>query len=575
MTQKRQAGAAARAGIVLVGTLAVTTACVDLSVPNLIEPDRERALGNPSDAEAFIGASFFPSFFRPLHGTDGGLSALAISLWTYGSADMTATMSGTNSAVWYLDIDEPRREHNNAATICSTICEWGPRDYWVRISSASSIPYDGLRLLDTDVVIQQGGQDVTPRARAFAKFMQGWSWGYAALIFDRVNVVPESLSIPESLAELQEFSVSTLLPYDEAIEAAVASLEEAMAIARAYPTVVTYPIEEAGQSIPWFASSRPVTNAQFIQMANTLAARLLVIGARNPQERANVDWQRVLRFTEAGIAAGNDLEVQLTANRTSQLVQRLQNNTVGGTTNARWNYHTIGMADQSGRYQQWIGSPLQARNRFDIVTPDRRITGDTPTSPGAYTCHRADNAGFLPERGLYRFSAYQWRRHAMRHNIACTSAATGLNSGTHPMLTADENSLLRAEALLRTGDAAGAATLINTTRTRAQRIGTEMHPGLPAVTAEGVPTVDGACVPRRDNGACGTLMTALRYERMLELAGYDALRSYADSRGFGMLPDGSLESFPVPGNVLEQYGLAGYTYGGVGRPGSLSYAPVD
>jgi hypothetical protein len=62
---------------------------------------------------------------------------------------------------------------------------------------------------------------------------------------------------------------------------------------------------------------------------------------------------------------------------------------------------------------------------------------------------------------------------------------------------------------------------------------------------------------------------------MVELAGQDALRGYADSRGFGMLADGSLAFFPIPGNVLEQAGLPIYTYGGVGGEGSLMYNPTN
>lgn len=571
MFNREKSKRAVRSGALLLFLLG-GTACQDLLVENTIAPDRKRALGNESDAQAFIGAAFYPSFFRPVHGVDGGLSGLTVTLFGYAGADMTATLGGTTTSVQFGDLAEPRRPHTNSATICSTICEWGPRDFWARINSAASISYDGLQILDGEkpMIIREGNLDVTPRARAFAKFMQGWSWGYTALIFDRVHIIPESVTIPSELDRLQEFSVESLAPYDEAIEAAIASLEEAVAIAQAYPEVVHFPTESTNQSIPWFASPTPITNAQFIQLANTLAARLLVLSARNPQERAALDWQRVLRLTADGVTQGNDLEVQLNFTRESQLIQRLQNNSTTGTTNGRWNYRTIGMADQSGAYQQWINAPEAQRNRFDIVTPDRRITGPTPKSDGSYTFYRADNNGFLAERGTYRLSAYQWGRHKIRNGIASTSSMTGLNTGTTPMITADENNLLRAEALLRTGAAAAAAELINITRTREH-----LGESLPPVTAAGVPEIDGICVPRTDSGGCGSLMTAMRYERMIELAGQDALRGYADSRGFGMLPNGALESFPIPGNVLDQYGLANYTYGGVGNPGSATYQPVD
>jgi hypothetical protein len=547
--------------------LACAAGCQDLDVVNTIDADQARALADPASVQALIGGAFYPNFFRPVHGSDGGLSGLVVSLWGNAGADFTATLAGTLSAVWYLDLTEPRPPLENAAAICSTICQHGPRDYWGRIQRVSSIAYDGLAALDAGMILREGTVDVTPRARAFAKFMQGWAWGYAAIVFDKVNVVEESVPIPADPAKLAELNHSSLLPYDDAIEAAVSSLEEAITIARQNPNVVHFP--SAAESAFWFGTANPVTNAQFIQWANTLAARLLVLSARTPDDRQrSVDWQRVLRFTAAGISSpANDFEFLLTTARSSQLLFRQQSNTATGTTNARWNYRTIGPADQSGAYQTWIAAPLAERRRFNIVTPDRRITGATPTSNGSYTRYRADNNGFLADRGQYLFSAYQWTRHQNRHNLP---DATRHNAGTTPMITADENALLRAEALLRTGAVEQAVDLINVTRTRAH-----LGSSLPPLTPAGVPSVAGACVPRTDAGACGSVMTALRYERMIELAGMDALRGYAESRGFGLLPDGALLSFPVPGNILDLYGMPIYTFGGVGKEGSAQYRPVN
>ena len=141
------------------------------------------------------------------------------------------------------------------------------------------------------------------------------------------------------------------------------------------------------------------------------------------------------------------------------------------------------------------------------------------------------------------------------------------------MVTADENNLYRAEALLRTGDLAGAAALINITRTRAHTYGGVTYPGLPAVTTAGVPA--GAdCVPRTDLGACGDLMVALRYERMIELVGIDAIRGYLDSRGMGMMPDGTWLQLPVPIEQLNQFSLPVYSFGGVGDTWGALYGPL-
>ena len=542
-------------------TLVGAAACHG-DVENLTAPDRERATANPNDVQAFIGGAFFPTFHNAIN------TSLAINTFAFGSAQWTATLAGSQDQQQYEEIQEPRRTHNNSAQISQAVGPHGPRNYWAAIGRAQSISYDGLQLLDDGMVIMEGTTNVTPRARAFAKFMQGWAWGYAALIFDKSHLVPETQDLPADPNGVISMAVETLTPHEEVIAAAVKSLEDAIAIARANPAVVTYPAFPASQL--WFGSPTPITNDQFIRMANTLAARLLILDARTPADRARVDWAKVLAFTANGVT--QDYAMQLATNRTSTLLLRIQRNTTTGADNARWNYRTIGLADQSGAYQRWIAAPVAERTRFNIVTPDKRITGATPTSNGSYTTYRADDNGFLQHRGTSLFSAYQWTRHQFRNGL--TGANTGNNTGVHPLITADENNLMRAEALLRTGDRAGAVALINITRTRTQRVGTTDQQGLPALTVAGVPEVSGACVPRTDRGACGDLLTALRYERMIELAGIDMVIPRADSRGFGVLSEGSLFQWPVPGNVLELYHLPEYTYGGIGMPGGALYAPA-
>jgi hypothetical protein len=550
-------------------TLIAVGGCQDLNVENLVNPDRERATGNPSDVEAFIGGAFFPSFWQALHGTGTGtaVGGPIASAFPLIASEFTSTMSGNNTLLWWDDVKEPRVRHDNGAFISVGNGPHGPRAYWTLTGRSGSIAFDGLQLLDGGVVIRDGSVDVTPRARAYAKFMQGWVWGYQAMIFEQAHVVPESVRIPGDPNAVLDLARSSLKPHPEVLAAALASLDQAIAIARQNPTVVRFPA--FAESPLWFQSAEPISNQKFIQMANTLAARLIVLSARTPQERTSLDWARVLRYTAEGLTS--DYEVQLSTSRTSQLILRNQTNVATGVTNHRVDYRVIGPADQSGAYQAWINGPLAQRNRFNITTPDRRITGASPTSDGAYLRFRADDNGFEPDRGRYLYSAYQWGRHAIRHGLTGTN--TGNNSGTFPMMSADENRLLRAEALLRTNDRQGAADLINVSRTRQQRVGTTTHPGLPPVTAAGVPMVNGACVPRTDTGACGDLLTAIRYERMLELLGTDNVRGFADSRGFGTLPTGTILSWPIPGDALQLYEMEGYSYGGVGEPNTATYAP--
>jgi hypothetical protein len=283
-----------------------------------------------------------------------------------------------------------------------------------------------------------------------------------------------------------------------------------------------------------------------------MIARLLVYGPRTPAERQAVDWQKVLDVTAKGLSYDFG---PILANGviTSTFHSRIQRTT---STQQRADYRLVGPADVSGAYQTWLATPNTQRVRFNITTPDRRITGNTPTSSGAYFRYRSDNTGFDQAIGAGYFSAYQWYRKA-------GSATTGQLT----LISADENRLLRAEAFLRTGNTTEAANLINVSRTRQQRIGSTNHLGLPAVTANGVepsPT----CVPRTRTGECGSLWDALIYERSIEAAGVDAMRAWFDNRGSGLLQPGTTYHMPIPGRYLVSLGIPIYSYGGVGGEGA-------
>jgi len=540
------------------------SACQELQVDNLVDADRERATANPADVEAFIAGAFHPPLWNGLH-TITQLTNLLPAV-----SEFTGTFTGGGTLLWWADLQEPRIPLDNGAVLSLGNGPHGPRNFWTQVTRAASVASDGLQILnERELTVRSGTTDVTPRARAFAKFIQGWSWGYLGLLFDEAHLFDETMKIPANREQLVGVAVGSLKPYPQLIAAAVAALDEAIAIAQANPNVVTYP--PFPESNLWFGSQSAVTNAQFIQWANTLAARLLVLSARTPQERAAVDWPRVLQYTANGVQApANNFQRVLssTGGRASNLLLQMRN-TSTTTTNLRWDYRVIGPADQSGAYQSWINGPVANRNRFNIVTPDRRITGNTPTSNGTYAIYLANNNGFDESRGLYKFSAYQWKRHSLTTSGSAADGTTNNNLGAIALISADENALLRAEALLRTGNPAGAAVEINKTRTRVH-----MGQSLPPVTAAGVPLVGGVCVPRRDNGQCGNLLDAIRYERMIELAAMDHVRGYADARGWGILVTGTPYHYPVPGNELETFGLPGYTYGGAGGPSTATYAPA-
>jgi hypothetical protein len=298
-------------------------------------------------------------------------------------------------------------------------------------------------------------------------------------------------------------------------------------------------------------------NAQMIQLAHTAAARLMIYSARYPADRAALDWNKILDHTNKGLTYDWGPVLQTGIITDPSYLARL---TTTGSSQFRADFRLIGRADQSGGYQAWLAQPVMTRTPFNIVTPDRRITGTTPTSSGAYFRYQTGTSGLDVNRGTGYWSNYQWYK---RSNTGY--GGFGSSTGLFGLFTADENRLYKAEALLRLGRVQEAVNEINVTRTRGVRIGsTVIASNLPPLTTAGVPTVNGACVPRMENGQCGTLMDALVYERNIELTGIDPVRAWMDRRGFGDLTTGLMVQMPVPARYLVGLGIPNYTFGGIG-----------
>ena len=547
--------------------LAGASGCQDLDIVNVNDPDRSRALADPLLLQSLI-AGAFDDWFAAQHG-----SSRSNLFMNYGT-EMTST---TNLWGFFTEGIEPRVAHANLVNIPAAVGVWGPRDHWEDMLGVLSNADDLLRATDPDgeapLAIVIGGTDQTMRARAFAKMMQGLAWGVLANLYDQVLVITEDDEIPTDV----EGAVALIVSADEALEAALAALDEAKTIAT--DNAVVFPDNQdqanGGGLELWFFSPDDITAAKFVEMANTFAARFLVLHARTPAERAAVDWARVLSYTSGGLTS--DFDVVLGTDQTSTLYSAAQDEVLGCTSCFRWDNLLIGHADISGNYQAWLAAPLANKNAFQITTPDRRITGATPTSNGSYTRYLASMGCCLSARPFYFRSNYQWRRHA--HELGLTgNRETGNNAGVAHIATADENRLYEAEARFHMGQLQLAADLINVTRTRDRvMVGGPAEPGLPPATIDGAPhSAPGAddCVPRTDAGECGDLHVALWWERMVENAGLDAIRGYLDSRAFGLTRQDSYIELPIPANELDQLQLPLYTFGGAGGASSAVYAPV-
>ncbi|MGH7467182.1 MAG: hypothetical protein ACRENP_04270 [Longimicrobiales bacterium] len=532
-----------RNSILALALVLSTAACLDLDVVNQNNPDIDRALADPADVEQVIASSFV-IWFQTFNSTDMSLIYPQIS-------DEVTTTFTQRGVQWSA---EPREPFNNDPQGDQV---WIPRRPWDNFSECIANTNDGMRQIKKGMKIltlnpgDTAVTDNTDRAIAFAKLMQGMCLSYLAFTLDQIAAATEDTIVPAGYDDQRNWERSHLKPYSEIAKMAMASLDEAIQKTTTGAAFVT--------PATW-VNQQQYTNAQIARLAHTAYARLLVYNARTPQERTAVDWQKVLQHTAAGMDFDFGPTLQSGLITSGNWLAFLTNTSTG--SEFRSDIQFLGPADQSGAYQTWLAAPRDQRQAFFITTPDRRVTGTTPTSNGAYFRNRNTLANFNVSRGTMHQSYYQWHR---RSNYGAFTSSTG----QYVMLSADENRLLRAEALLRTGNTQGAVDLINVSRVRGVRVGTtNFATNLPPITTAGVPTVAGACVPRKKSGACGDVMDALLWERRMELFGQDPVRYWADMRGIGALEPGSLLHMPIPGRYLVSLQMPIYTHGGVGGTGA-------
>ncbi len=506
-------------GAALVG-VSVLAGCQDLDVVNTNQPDRLRAITNPADVEALVIGSW------PLYWGRTMTSSSSYNAMPTVADVMTATYANNGS----LKLSsEPRVAFQNSQQAEEHgIARYQWYDWYEMLSNAN----DALLAIESgiEIIDESTGRNTTTQTKALAKLFQGASLGYISALFDQVVVATENTDIedPDALA---------LKPYSEGVEQSQASFDEAIAL--------------AGQVGEWYNGGNwatlwegipAVTSDMIARVAHSHAARLEVLSARGPEASAGLNWGRINSHISNGIQENWIHGVSQQGQRASYWIRyRRTNSTFVG----RIDNYFVGEADASGAFQAYINTPITQRERFEVTTADRRVTGATPDSDGKYFGYRADTYGFRPERGLYHFSYYQATRYPE------------LNSSYRfnevPLYTMDEMRLYQALGALRTGNNALAAELANVTRVA--------NGELPPLTAAGVPE-SADCVPKTKSGQCGSLEQAVAWEFMMELHLLNLLYPYLTRRHFGTLTPGTFTQIPIPARELETLGLDIYTFGG-------------
>jgi hypothetical protein len=499
----------------LVVSLALFLSCQELNVANVNQPDEERAIASAKDVEALVGGSFRSWFqahaFWGIEHLSVTADALTCSWGNYSMRDMSSeprvAFDNTTSYTYISAIEEP----------------W--YDAYRAISSAN----DGLRAIAGGLQIGDKGAD-TPRAKAFAKFVQGLAHGYLACFFDRAFIFDENVDVNAGTLELKG--------YQEVGAAAVKMLEEGIAImeANAFTTPSTW------------INGVAYSNVELAQVAHSYAARYLAQVARTPAERGAVDWNRVKAHAEKGVTKALAPKGDGAEGNWHHSLQRFHNDR--GASWARLDYKMIGPSDKSGKYQTWLNTAAASRTEFDMDTDDKRLWDGTLSTagrqnPGKYAGNWG-NSPFPIARGSYHYSRYGYYRYE--------NFSKGGYTDFMPVFLPAENDFLIAEALLWTGGSLDqVATLLNKTRVA--------NGGYPAATAA---AGKGEATQKRDPKAGATLWQMLKYEKHLEVLMTGVGLEYFDNRGWGDLVTNTPIHWPIPAKELLVLQKELYTFGGGG-----------
>lgn len=530
---------AAVSGLVLLFGLG---ACADLEVVNPNAPDAERALAEAGDVESLISGSF-GQWWNTSHHVSGPAPIMANQTFMWSAFPANFGM------VHYSQLPRPRVTNEPTHEFYGEMLDY----VWSRNYRALSAIAQGLEALEDPEVADELGPERVARARTFGRFVQGLAHGSLALFYNEAFIVDETVDV-EALEEAS--------PYEEVMDAALGYFDDAISLAN----------QGGFDQIPGSWTNGSLTPEELAQVAHSMKARYRANVARNPQERAQVDWNAVITDVEAGVGEdGWFLELDYfgsSASVSHYVAAYMSQPTIGW---AQASYMIFGMADQSGQYQEWLADPPGSRHPnldsgpFLIDTPDQRFPqGETVDeqreNPGMDHVLTGDPhmiIGHLdwrqPGRGTYRWSYYR-SSHMDFHRTQGTNTMV-------PEITPAEMRLLEAEGHLRNGSPGVAADLINVSRTAA---------GLNETDAGGTNT---DCVPRLPNEECGDLMEMLKWEKRMETMMYGVHSNswFFDGRGWGDLYAGTATSLPVPCLEREILLQPCNTFGGApGEPGSAA-----
>lgn len=541
----------------LAGAVFSLGACSEesLEVTNPNDPETERVLATPKDAEALLG-SYYRRWHVAMHGT---LS----NVWGMTSVMSFANYSSLANNCMNARGGIPRPINDNSVSnVCSTE-QHRVYFYHGEVARVASNILD--RFNQEGYSLNDAASD--HRARAFAEFLRGLSHGYLAMFYDSAAVI-----VPGQAGD----DPGVLVGYMEVMDSALKALDNAIAHAQAADAAGGIEIPQA-----WINTPTPMEMPDFIQLIHSYKARLRANVARNPTERAAVNWPAVIADAQAGITADHLVSTDNSVGPFNTWVDQFHGYGL-------WHQMPpwiIGMADTSGAYAAWISAPLDDRGTgggFFMVTPDQRWPqGNSRTEQQAdFAVTSCDNTGpcerYFRNRplGNDQNAGLSWGQSNYDFVRFHTWATGQGGEGEFPFFTVAELHMLEAEGHIRAGAFGPAATLINLTRVA--------NGGLPAVTGTAGGGLSGnGCVPKKPSNAaatggatlaCGDLMEAMKWEKRMETLQTHFSAWFLDSRGWGDLPEGTPTHWAPPYQDLQARRAAIYSIG-AGTPAGGAAGP--
>ncbi|WP_316738768.1 hypothetical protein [Pedobacter aquatilis] len=417
-------------------------------------------------------------------------------------ADQTTNTNGNSS--WWDFANEPRLRLNNNTSYRGAVT-WNTfynSFYQANLDATLAldiIEKQGKKIYDTQ------GNDRTQDCLVAAYYAKGIAQGYLGVIFDR-GIIVDDVNLTT-----KDFPDS----YKALITNGIKHLDKAIALA-----------ESNTQFKFDFLSGKSFSKAEFIKLANSMAARILSSEARDRTEAeklGDAQWQRVLAYAEKGFTT-DFVITTVTGGYYNQLLTNLLQRNADGSGWLPPDQKIAYLADKTGASPKFY--PLSGI-LAPISSNDKRF--DT------YFGYSASFGIFIESRGRGLFTNYFRKRW---YNAANTLNFPG---AVNPYFLAEELRLLKAESKFWLKDYSGAAALLNEATATRKLVG-----ALPDVAA-----------------TQSDIRNQLHYEYSIEIDGAaGAFLPFTFMRRNNLLVGGTPTEYPLPQLQLDLVKQPVYTFGG-------------